>query len=180
MSSKFQPNNNCYNYGTNVATNSFAQPGRMTGKPLPDNWTGDDVVAGAVSDGLVLIPNGVDLISWLSNYLTEHPTVQDTGHLVGLMISSPDTQLGWPGDYHWARCDNTWSAVTSGVEMQFSQKDGTDQVTNFDYEGKAINDPKTANWTVNQGPGKYSQDVVIQYNFFAYMLVPDNTKITII
>src|ERR1700739_3482444 len=31
MSFKFQPNNNCYNYSCNAASNSFAQPGRMHG-----------------------------------------------------------------------------------------------------------------------------------------------------
>ena len=179
MSCKFQPNNNCYNYGTNVATNSFAQPGRMTGKPLPENWQGKDVVKGAESDGLVLIPSDVDLMLWLSQWLKDHPGVDKTGHLVALMISSSDKKLGWPGDYHWARCDNTWSAVKNNIPTQWSQKDGTDQVTNFDFAGNPITDPKTANWTVNQGPSK-SQDVVIQYLFYAYMLVPDNTQIRII
>ena len=180
MSYKFQPNNNCYNYGTNVATNSFAQPGRMTGNPLPENWTGDDVVKGAESDGLVLIPNGADLKTWLIERLKAHP--EEHGHLVALMISSPDTELGWPGDYHWARCDNTWSAVLNGNPMEWSQKDGTDQVTNFDFAGNPITDPQTADWVVNEGRIQPSSDndVVISYPFFAYMFVPDNTKISII
>ena len=55
MSAKFQCDNNCYNYSTNIATNSFAQPGRKNGMFLPSNWTEEDVKNGAVADGLVYI-----------------------------------------------------------------------------------------------------------------------------
>src|SRR5258708_13107821 len=34
MSYRFQPNNNCYNYACNIATNSFALPGMGHGDPL--------------------------------------------------------------------------------------------------------------------------------------------------
>ena len=180
MSAKFQTNNNCYNYGTNVATNSYAQPGRMTGKPLPDDFTGEDVVKGAESDGLIRIPSDADLILWLSEWLLQHP--DKPGHLVALMISPAETELGWSGDYHWARCDNTWSAVIHKQPMQWSQKNSHDQITNFDFVGNPITDPEIANWTVNEGRIKPQSDcdVVIEYKFFAYMFVPDNTKINII
>lgn len=162
MSYKFQPNNNCYNYSTNVATNSFAQPGRMTGKPLSKGWTGQDVVDGAVSDGLIYVGKTLE-------ELHKYAKNAEQGHFVALMISTPDSSVSWPGDYHWARLDdistNSWS-----------QKDGGDQVTNFDFAGNLINDPSTANWTVNQGKmiqGNPS-DVIVSYDFFAYMYVPHN------
>ena len=175
MSYKFQVNNNCYNYSTNVATNSFAQPGRMTGKPLKKGWTGQDVVDGAVSDGLQYIGN--------SDFTKEDAKKQVAGmdgHIVALMISTPDASVNWPGDYHWARLDDIET-------LQWSQKDGGDQVTNFDFAGNhivgpiftgtktpPIGGPSAANWTVNQGPmitGNDS-DVVVSYEFFAYMFVP--------
>lgn len=160
MSYKFQPNNNCYNYSTNVATNSFAQPGRMTGNPLKEGWKPEDVVKGAISDGLILVGSDID-------ELIEHSKSSPNGHYVALMISDPEPLLDWPGDYHWARCDNL-------DESQWSQKDGGDQVTNFDFAGNLITNPQTANWTVNQGPmisGK-SDDVIVKYYFYRYMFVP--------
>lgn len=175
MSYKFQVNNNCYNYSTNIATNSFAQPGRMTGKPLQTGWTGQNVVDGAVSDGLIYIGN--------SDITKEDAKKQVTdmeGHIVALMISAPDTSVSWLGDYHWARLDDIET-------LKWSQKDGGDQVTNFDFAGNhivgpiftgtktpPIGGPSTANWTVNQGPmiKGNAADVVVSYEFFAYMFVP--------
>lgn len=175
MSYKFQANNNCYNYSTNVATNSFAQPGRMTGNPLQKGWTGQDVVDGAVSDGLQYIGNADFTIEDAKKKVAGMD-----GHIVALMISIPDASVNWPGDYHWARLDDIDT-------LKWSQKDGNDQVTNFDFAGNPIigpiftglrtppiGGPSEANWTVNQGqmiagnPG----DVVVSYKFFAYMFVP--------
>ncbi|KGJ94902.1 hypothetical protein [Colwellia psychrerythraea] len=175
MSYKFQVNNNCYNYSTNVATNSFAQPGRMTGKPLQKGWTGQDVVDGAVSDGLIYLGN-----SDFTQEDIQKQVAEMDGHIVALMISTPDAAVDWPGDYHWARMDDIDT-------LQWSQKDGGDQVTNFDFAGHSIvgpiftgtktppiGGPRVANWTVNQGPMiKGSEDdVVVSYEFFAYMFVP--------
>jgi hypothetical protein len=89
------------------------------------------------------------------------------------MISAPSGAY-WPGDYHWARCDN--SEFNS-----WSQKDGGDQVTNFDFAGNPIVDPSIANWSVNQGPiqpdktqpGFDPNDMVVDYVFYCYMFVPD-------
>lgn len=162
MSYKFQPNNNCYNYATNVATNSFAQPGRMTGKPLPSDggWTGQEVVNGAVSDGL-------EYVGKTRKALDDYAKSAGLGHFVALMISTSDPSVSWPGDYHWARLDD----LKAGL---WSQKDGGDQVTNFDFAGNLIKNPSTANWTVNQGrmiQGDPS-DIVVSYDFFTYMFVP--------
>ncbi len=160
MSYKFQPNNNCYNYATNVATNSFAQPGRMTGEPLSSGYTAQDVVDAAVSDGL-------RYVGTTRKALDDYAKNAESGHFVALMISTPDSSVFWKGDYHWARLDdlktNSWS-----------QKDGGDQVTNFDFAGNLIKDPSTANWTVNQGlmiQGDPS-DIFVSYDFFTYMFVP--------
>ena len=44
--------NNCYNYANNNATNTFAQPGRAHGIPLPKRYRCADVQHGAEADGL--------------------------------------------------------------------------------------------------------------------------------
>jgi hypothetical protein len=164
-SSKFQVNNNCYNYACNVATNSFAQPGRMNGFSLisHDEPTGPLVVEGAKMDGLIWI-GGSDLsIADLKEHMLGH----ERGHPVALLISSSDAFVKWPGDYHWVRCDK--ANCTS-----WSQKDGHEPVTNFDFAGNRIVDPAEAVWTVNQGPiiKGSKADVIVKYDFFGFMFVP--------
>ena len=46
MSCNFQPNNNCYNYGSDIATNSFAQPGRQHISRQRGNGKRDEFLAG--------------------------------------------------------------------------------------------------------------------------------------
>jgi len=156
MSCQFQPNNNCYNYGCDIATDSFAQPGRQNGIFLNFPPTGPAVVQGAEADGLYWL--GTD---YPSGYLDS-----GDGHPVCLVVSTADESLGWPGDYHWVRYDQETGA--------WSQKDGGDQVTNFDFAGNPIGDPATANWTVNQGPTPQSanDDVIATYDFYGYLFVP--------
>ncbi|MFN8612584.1 MAG: hypothetical protein U0931_33900 [Vulcanimicrobiota bacterium] len=168
MSSKFQVNNNCYNYACDVATNSFAQPGRKHGLLLGEGWTPEDVATGAKADGLIEISRQPMTNDQMQEKAKELPP----GHFVALLMSAPDSNAQWPGDYHWVRQDENGS---------WSQKDGTDQVTNFDYAGHPILDPSAANWTVNEGPmsSKDNRDVVINYKFFSIMYVPDG-KIDII
>jgi hypothetical protein len=163
MSYKFQPNNNCYNYATNVATNSFAQPGRKTGNPFKE-YIGRDVVNGAVSDGLKLVGK-------TRKALDDYAKKAEKGHFVALMISTTDASISWRGDFHWARLDDLKTS-------SWSQKDGGDQVTNFDFAGNLIKDPSTANWTVNQGPviKDNPNDIIISYDFFTYMFVPCTDK----
>ncbi|MGU7774405.1 hypothetical protein ACV229_30035 [Burkholderia sp. MR1-5-21] len=163
MSYKFQVNNNCYNYSTNIASNSFAQPGRMHGYFLTSPPTGPDVVKGAQLDGLV------NLGSSTKEDLIQHVRAQGgVGHYVALLISPGDASVGWPGDYHWVRCDSTSQFDT------WSQKDGGDQVTNFDFAGNPISWPPTADWTVNQGPLLQGNpnDIVVSYTFYCFMYVP--------
>ncbi len=169
MSTNYQPNNNCYAYGCNIASNSFAQPGRASGAPsLSGNFTADHVCDNAVSDGLIKVG------TTLADIRDHAASVALAGHYVALMFSPPEPQIGsdpqanWPGDYHWARCDSL-------SPMSWSQKDGGDQVTNFDFAGNPITDPSTANWRVNQGPIKPGDDneYVVSYGFHCFMFVPD-------
>lgn len=166
MSSKFQPNNNCYNYACDIATNSFAQPGRKHGILLGGDFDGQDVEQGANADGLLSISHEPMTAEQLQVRAKDLPA----GHFVALLISQPKPDLAWPGDYHWVRCDR---------DMSWSQKDGTDQITNFDYAGQPISNPAEANWTVNEGPLEGEDDVVINYDFHAIMFVPDG-KVDII
>jgi hypothetical protein len=164
MTSKFKPNNNCYNYACNIATNSFAQPGRMHGILLSGSYSGQSVLDGAKADGLVMIGKK----ELKPSQLPPKAPSNMQGHFVALLISDPDTTIGWPGDYHWVRCDDSASCGN------WSQKDGSDEMTNFDCGGSPIVDPSTANWSVNQGHVLQSSpgDVVIAYEFFAWLFVP--------
>lgn len=167
MSSKFQVNNNCYNYACDVATNSFAQPGRKHGIRL-ETCDGPEVEAAAEKDGLMSVSHKPLSTAQLQEMKKNLPA----GHFVALVISQPDPMHKWPGDYHWVRCDNngTWS-----------QKDGGDQVTNFDFAGRPITDIGNANWVVNQGPisDTEPEDLTVSYKFYSIMYVPDG-KIDII
>lgn len=167
-SARFQVHNNCYNYGVNIATNSFAHPGRAHGlKSVNDakgNVDADLVVKGAKLDGLLWIGGpGTTL-----DMVREHIRELGDGHVVALLIAPANADGTFDGDFHWVRCDNldlnpsTWS-----------QKDGPDQVTNFDFAGAPIRDPCQANWTVNNGPSEPGEpDVIATYKFECYMFVP--------
>lgn len=110
-----QSENNCYDYGTDVATNTFAQPGRGSGHKWDEN-TCDSIRAAAERDGL----------TWLG---TDLPGADlKSGHYVALYI--------WPEtNFHWARRDSsgTWSHKPGGTPVQ-----------NADNEGRTITDPSKA------------------------------------
>lgn len=126
-----QSDNNCYNYGTDILTNSFAQPGRGTGvcghhdRPCVPN-TCADVRRAAESDGLVW--KGTTLPSAL-------PAV---GHYVSLHI--------WPeSNFHWLRQD---------ANLTWSHKPGGSRVRNVDNNNKIITDPAKADvspWSTHCG-----------------------------
>lgn len=208
MSANYMPNNNCYNYSTNVATNSFAQPGRMTGKEYASPPTKHGVVTGATHDGLIELPTltAASTVKEVKNALNDLNLSATDGHIVALLISptTPKLQaLGWPGDYHWVRCDTSIADIIACKPILWSQKDGGDQVTNFDFGGnpltgwaapvnKSISGGK-ANWQVNQGPfwrqiiGKVNddpterlirvrEDLHVDYLFVTYMYVPKTTN----
>ena len=48
-------NNNCYNYGNDQVTNTFAQPGKASGHPIGADMTAAKVKAAAMSDGLTML-----------------------------------------------------------------------------------------------------------------------------
>jgi len=107
-----EPNNNCYNYGTDILTNTFAQPGRGTGQKWQKN-TCDDVKRAAIADGL----------QWLGTTLpSQKPAV---GHYITLLI--------WPNNnFHWVRLDDNG---------KWSHKAGGTPVKNKDNKGLDITDP---------------------------------------
>src|SRR5579862_4667022 len=160
-SSKFQPNNNCYNYACNIATNTFAQPGRKHGLIVkrPDGPKGPEVIKAAMSDGLKLIggrETTLRMLPW---------SECDVGHIVALFISDAYVSHGWHGDYHWVRCDDPDSP-------SWSHKNGPDTATPFDFAGVPISDPSRANWTVNLGPrsNKSRSEVEVVYEFEAWRI----------
>jgi len=111
-----QPANNCYNYGTNYRTDTYAQPGM--GATGTVNYTMSCAVVRplAVQDGLEDSP-GAD------------NRCPGEGHLVALVVS--------PGyDYHWYR---------KGRDGMWSHKMGGSPATNVDNSGNPIPDPRTAN-----------------------------------
>lgn len=128
---KKQSDNNCYNYGNDVVTNTFAQPGRGSGvcdhktRPCVPN-TCTDVRHGAESDGLV----------WVGNDLPR--ALPPTGHYVSLHI--------WPdSNFHWLRMD---------ANLLWSHKPGGSPVRNVDNNGAEIKDPAQADvspWSLHCG-----------------------------
>ena len=111
-----QPRNNCYNYANDQATNTFAQPGRASGR-MYTALTCQAVQPAAVSDGLAAWPNFHGALA------------RGHGWYVALVI--------WPGrDYHWYRQDNVGC---------WSHKPGSTPARNTDNSGAAIADPRTCN-----------------------------------
>jgi hypothetical protein len=104
--------NNCYNYGTDVLTNTFAQPCRGTDHKWEDN-TSEDVKRAAISDGF----------EWVGN---KYPADGlEKAHYVALLI--------WPdNNFHWVRLDSNG---------EWSHKPGGTPVMNHDNDGKLNTDP---------------------------------------
>jgi hypothetical protein len=172
---KYQVHNNCYNYALDIATNSFAHPGRMHGLQMPGDIDADWVVICAQKDGLILVASGDIALDELHR---KEPHLRDgrEGHLVALLIAPADHSAGFGGDFHWVRCDDFESS-------DWSQKDGPDQMTTFDFAGDTIRDPSRANWTVNNGPLDTTKpggsDYYFTYRLRAWMFVP-HTDIMVI
>jgi len=115
-----QGENNCYNYGNDVLTNTFAQPGRGSGQKWSYN-TCDDIKASAIRDKLV----------WTGTTLpTRNPP---TGHYVAMLI--------WPNtNFHWIRFDSDPAGF-------WSHKAGGTPVKNVDNNNQRITDPSKANFS---------------------------------
>eukprot|EP00054_Salpingoeca_dolichothecata_P022667 m.149078 g.149078 ORF g.149078 m.149078 type:complete len:282 (-) comp24417_c1_seq2:1709-2554(-) len=113
-----QGSNNCYDYGSDIVTNTFAQPGRGSGHKWTEN-TCESVGAGAVRDGLVAAGKVLP---------SAEPAV---GHYVALLI--------WPNtNFHWIRMDKS---------LWWSHKPGGTPVRNVDDDGNKIHDPSKANFS---------------------------------
>jgi hypothetical protein len=113
--------NNCYNYGTNYRTDTYAQPGEASSQKW-DDLSGCNVAAGhisakmgAVADGLIDVPN-------------QDNKCISPGHLVAL-VNYPNH------DYHWYR---------KGSNGRWSHKMGWSPATILDDSGNPITDPRTA------------------------------------
>ncbi len=117
-SNGIQFNNNCYNYGCDIQTNTYAQPGRAHGITLLLSDL-DDCTAvhnGAVADGL----KPVDCDQGCG--------CEECQHQVALVLSP-----GW--DYHWYRKDR---------DGRWSHKMASTPASNLDNSGNIITNPKTA------------------------------------
>ena len=111
-----QSNNNCYNYGCNHRTDTFAQPGQCSGQ-IYTSITGPAVRDAALRDDLEDAPNNDN-------------KCPAAGHLVALVIKP----AGWK-DFHWYR---------KGRNGRWTHKPGSTQATNLDNAGAIITDPRTA------------------------------------
>lgn len=109
--------NNCYNYGTNIQTNTFAQPGRASG--ASHSLTCPTVDSAAKSDGLT---QGSSIYC------------HRCSHKVALVIA-PGGSPGHIKDYHWYRQDENG---------KWSHKPGGTPATNLDASGNIITNPETA------------------------------------
>jgi len=115
-----QDQNNCYDYGNDIATDTFAQPGRGSGQKWTSN-TCQDMRDAATRDGLVW--NGTTLP-------TSQPPV---GHYAALLI--------WPGtNFHWIRFDSQPAGY-------WSHKPGGTAVRNVDNNDKPITDPSKSDFS---------------------------------
>jgi len=120
-------NNNCYNFATNIQTNSIAQPGRAHGILLtPSNMNCADVSNAAIADGLVPVdPNNLCHTSSLPN-----------SHIVALVISPfGNPACGVPPDYHRYRVESAGN---------WPHKPGRTPAINHDYSNNVITNPETA------------------------------------
>jgi hypothetical protein len=109
-----QWNNNCYNYATNLRTDTFAQPGRAAGAEYTA-LTCSAVRPAAIADDLIDAPGA-------------NNKCPKEGHLVALVIA--------PGfDFHWYR---------KGRNGYWSHKPGSTEARNIDNSGAWIPDPRTA------------------------------------
>lgn len=106
-------NNNCYNYGRNWRTNTFAQPGRASGT-YPYPMACDRVTRAALSDGA-------------HKRYDCFPDSEKPRWLTAMVV--------WPGrDYHWYRKQS---------EGFWGHKPGSTRAKNTDNSGRIVADPRT-------------------------------------
>ncbi|HEY4811383.1 MAG TPA: hypothetical protein VIH71_10040 [Solirubrobacteraceae bacterium] len=110
-----QCNNNCYNYGTNIRTDTFAQPGYGGGRPL----------------------RSLDCASLRQaafyDFLLDTPYAENTcvpGRALVAGVIAPRS------DFHWYR---------KNQDGYWTHKPGKLQATKYDDSGQPITDPRTCN-----------------------------------
>ncbi|KAL0489681.1 hypothetical protein AKO1_009119 [Acrasis kona] len=114
-------NNNCYNYGTDVRTDTFAQPGRGSGRMWSGSMNCTMLLDVCTRDGLIPLKSKQCPVE-------EQPKI---GHYVSLVI--------WSGvDYHWYRKD---------AGGYWSHKPGIGNVTDIDASHNKILNPDKADIT---------------------------------
>jgi len=121
-----QGGNNCYNYGNNKRTDTFAQPGRAAGAQYTRPITCSGILNAASADGLLpLPPSGVC------------PSGKDKIAVVVAPCTGPGCTAPYysGNDYHWYRQDSTG---------MWSHKPGGTQATNLDNSSNTISNPETA------------------------------------
>lgn len=118
----FQLNSDCYAYSRNIASSSFAQPGRMHGYLYACPPTGPGVRTGAEEDGWIYV-----VATFEDN--AGYAESSGAGRYTSLLIWPADTPNHWPGDHRWVLCDDPNSYQSR------LQKDGDDAVTNCDFAG---------------------------------------------
>lgn len=111
---QIQWNNNCYNYGTNYRTDTYAQPGNANGA-MYTHISCAEVKAGAIADALIDAPGA-------------NNKCPNEGHLVALVVGP-----NW--DFHWYR---------KGRNGYWTHKPGGTAATQLDNSGHLISDPRTA------------------------------------
>jgi hypothetical protein len=112
--------NNCYNYGCDIRTDNFAQPGHASG--ASHSRTCPTVGSAAESDGLTV--TDIEKKCW------------GCTHLVALVVDPLESSV--PGDrwdYHWYRMDDNG---------RWSHKPGGTPATERDASGNLITNPETA------------------------------------
>jgi hypothetical protein len=111
---------NCYNYGNNQLTYTFAQPGRASGAQAFD-MTVTVVRNASLSDGLTWV-------GW--NFPGNNYTCPGAGTLVYMTVA--------PGvDYHWYRLDK--------ADGKWTHKPGGTNATDRDASNNLITNPSVAN-----------------------------------
>lgn len=114
--------NNCYNYAVNIRTDTFAQPGRATGR-YPYLKLCPELIEAVLSDGN---HKRFDCL----------PDSEKPRHLMALILC-PIL------DYHWYR---------KHQEGFWGHKPGVKKVRNVDNSGQVIYDPETCDRTSNFPP----------------------------
>jgi hypothetical protein len=141
--------NNCYNYGTNIQTNTYAQPGQASG--ASHSTTCPTVDSAAKSDGLT---QGSSIYC------------HSCSHKVALVIApGPGGSSPYKEDYHWYRQDDNG---------KWSHKPGPGLATNLDASGNVITNPETADRKYVHGP-----DYILDYSVFCGYLCVDRQDVNI-